>query len=261
MLNIALFGPPGAGKGTQSEFLIKEFNLFYISTGDLLRKEIAAETKLGLEAQEHHRLGRPRLRRDHRADDREDDHRASRGERVPVRRLPAHVHPVLHPRRPDAEAEHVAQLPHQPRGGRGDLGQAPAGARQDVGPQGRQRNRHPQPAARVQREDAARARLLPGEGHLPARERQPVDRGRGDRHPRHHPRRARKHLVNVVVFGYPGSGRGSQSAALARKYGLEYVATGPAAGPGDQGRDAASARRSSRSTRAASWCPTRSSCS
>ena len=51
MLNIALFGPPGAGKGTQSEFLLKKFNLFYISTGDLLRKEIAEETKLGLEAQ------------------------------------------------------------------------------------------------------------------------------------------------------------------------------------------------------------------
>jgi len=51
MLNIALFGPPGAGKGTQSEFLIKEYKLFYISTGDLLRKELAAKTKLGLEAQ------------------------------------------------------------------------------------------------------------------------------------------------------------------------------------------------------------------
>ncbi len=51
MLNIALFGPPGAGKGTQSEFLINKYNLFYISTGDLLRKEIANKTKLGLEAQ------------------------------------------------------------------------------------------------------------------------------------------------------------------------------------------------------------------
>ena len=51
MLNIALFGPPGAGKGTQSEFIIKEYNLFYISTGDLLRKEIADKTKLGLEAE------------------------------------------------------------------------------------------------------------------------------------------------------------------------------------------------------------------
>jgi len=51
MLNIALFGPPGAGKGTQSEFLISRYNLFYISTGDILRKEIAEKTKLGLEAQ------------------------------------------------------------------------------------------------------------------------------------------------------------------------------------------------------------------
>ncbi len=51
MLNIALFGPPGAGKGTQSEFLIGKYNLFYISTGDLLRKEIADKTRLGMEAQ------------------------------------------------------------------------------------------------------------------------------------------------------------------------------------------------------------------
>ncbi|BAX81491.1 adenylate kinase [Labilibaculum antarcticum] len=51
MLNIALFGPPGAGKGTQSEFLINKYNLFYISTGDLLRNEIANKSKLGLEAQ------------------------------------------------------------------------------------------------------------------------------------------------------------------------------------------------------------------
>lgn len=50
-MNIAVFGPPGAGKGTQSEFLISKYDLFYISTGDLLRKELANKTKLGLEAQ------------------------------------------------------------------------------------------------------------------------------------------------------------------------------------------------------------------
>lgn len=50
MLNIALFGPPGAGKGTQSKLLIEKYKLFYISTGDILRKEIAEESKLGLEA-------------------------------------------------------------------------------------------------------------------------------------------------------------------------------------------------------------------
>ncbi len=50
MLNIALFGPPGAGKGTQSQLLLDKFNLFYISTGDLLRKEMSEKTKLGEEA-------------------------------------------------------------------------------------------------------------------------------------------------------------------------------------------------------------------
>ena len=39
-LNIVLFGPPGAGKGTQSEFLIKRYGLVHLSTGDLLRAEI-----------------------------------------------------------------------------------------------------------------------------------------------------------------------------------------------------------------------------
>jgi adenylate kinase len=47
MLNIVLFGPPGAGKGTQSEKLINKYNLVHISTGDLLRNEIANNTELG----------------------------------------------------------------------------------------------------------------------------------------------------------------------------------------------------------------------
>lgn len=50
MLNIVLFGPPGAGKGTQSEKLIAKYHLIHLSTGDLLRSEIANGTKLGLEA-------------------------------------------------------------------------------------------------------------------------------------------------------------------------------------------------------------------
>ncbi|MDA3867860.1 MAG: adenylate kinase [Salinivirgaceae bacterium] len=50
MLNIALFGPPGAGKGTQSKRLIEKYNLTYISTGDILRDEIAAGTVLGMKA-------------------------------------------------------------------------------------------------------------------------------------------------------------------------------------------------------------------
>ena len=47
-MNIVIFGPPGAGKGTQSEFIVKKFNLFKLSTGDLLREEINKKTSLGL---------------------------------------------------------------------------------------------------------------------------------------------------------------------------------------------------------------------
>jgi adenylate kinase len=50
MFNIVLFGPPGSGKGTQSEKLIALYGLKHLSTGDLLRSEIAAQTPLGMEA-------------------------------------------------------------------------------------------------------------------------------------------------------------------------------------------------------------------
>ena len=52
MLNIALFGPPGAGKGTQSKMLVEKYNLAYISTGDILRAEIAEGTELGFQAKD-----------------------------------------------------------------------------------------------------------------------------------------------------------------------------------------------------------------
>ncbi|MFN3555096.1 MAG: adenylate kinase [Bacteroidales bacterium] len=50
MLNVILFGPPGAGKGTQSELLMQRYNLTYISTGEALRNELKAGTPLGLQA-------------------------------------------------------------------------------------------------------------------------------------------------------------------------------------------------------------------
>ena len=48
-MNIVIFGPPGAGKGTQSNFIAKKFQLHQLSTGDLLRKEIKNQTRLGNE--------------------------------------------------------------------------------------------------------------------------------------------------------------------------------------------------------------------
>ena len=48
-MNIVIFGPPGAGKGTQSKFIVKKFNLYQLSTGELLRTEIKNKTELGQE--------------------------------------------------------------------------------------------------------------------------------------------------------------------------------------------------------------------
>ena len=50
MLNILIFGPPGCGKGTQSELLVSKYNLKHLSTGDIFRDNIKNETSLGLEA-------------------------------------------------------------------------------------------------------------------------------------------------------------------------------------------------------------------
>ena len=58
MLNIVLFGPPGAGKGTQSEKIIEKYNLVHISTGDLFRKHLKENTELGKLAQKYMDEGR-----------------------------------------------------------------------------------------------------------------------------------------------------------------------------------------------------------
>ena len=46
-MNIIIFGPPGAGKGTQSKFIVNKFNLYQVSTGQMLREEIKNDTEIG----------------------------------------------------------------------------------------------------------------------------------------------------------------------------------------------------------------------
>ena len=51
-MNVIIFGPPGAGKGTQSQNIVKKFKLFQVSTGDLLRSEIKKKSEIGKEIEE-----------------------------------------------------------------------------------------------------------------------------------------------------------------------------------------------------------------
>lgn len=53
MFNLILFGPPGSGKGTQSQNIIDNYQLIHISTGDLLREEVAQQSPLGIEAKRY----------------------------------------------------------------------------------------------------------------------------------------------------------------------------------------------------------------
>lgn len=57
-MNLIIMGPPGAGKGTQSEFLVRQYHLLHLSTGDLLREEMQQKTELGLKAKAYSDQGK-----------------------------------------------------------------------------------------------------------------------------------------------------------------------------------------------------------
>ncbi len=226
MLNIALFGPPGAGKGTQSEFLIKQYNLFYISTGDLLRKEMAGKTKLGLEAQGIIAAGG--LVSDEIIvqiiEKTITENSASNGflfDGFPRTYIQAYILEGLMLKLHTAlnclisldvpEEESVRRL--LSRGlssGRSDDNETVIRNRL------REYNQKTLPVLQFYRDKGIYVEVA---GTAPIEDvHQQITRI-----VRHE---LSKSLFNVVLFGYPGSGRGSQGKALARKFGLEYVATG-----------------------------------
>jgi adenylate kinase len=227
MLNIALFGPPGAGKGTQSERLIKQFNLFYISTGDLLRKELAAGTPLGEEARGIIASGGlvPDEIIVQIIEKTITENPQAKGflfDGFPRTYIQAYILEGLMIKLNTSltclinlhasESISIERLIHRGRtSGRSDDNETvirnrlkeysektlpvlqfykDKGVHHDVDATG------PIEQVHAQIQEVVRKELS-------------------------------KKLFNVVLFGYPGSGRGSQGKSLAEKYGLEYVATGP----------------------------------
>lgn len=227
MLNIALFGPPGAGKGTQSEFLIKKYNLFYISTGDLLRKEMASKTRLGLEAQSIIAAGG--LVSDEIIvqiiEKTITDNPDSNGflfDGFPRTYIQAYILEGLMLKLHTSlnclislnvpEEESVRRLMNRGKtSGRSDDNETVIRNRL------REYNQKTLPVLQFYRDRGIYVGL-DGTANIEAVHDQIKEIIQNE---------LRKSLFNVVLFGYPGSGRGSQGKAIAQKFGLEYVATGP----------------------------------
>jgi adenylate kinase len=227
MLNLALFGPPGAGKGTQSEFLIRKYNLFYISTGDLLRKEMAGRTKLGLEAQSIIAAGG--LVSDEiivqiieKTITENEGFNGFLFDGFPRTYIQAYIleglmlklHTQLNCLISLAvpEEESVRRLLERGRtSGRSDDNETVIRNRL------REYNEKTRPVLNFYRDRGIFVEV-DGTATIAAVHDQVTEIIR---------RELRKRLFNVVIFGYPGSGRGSQGRAIAKKFDLEYVATGP----------------------------------
>lgn len=226
MLNIALFGPPGAGKGTQSEFLVRKYNLYYISTGDLLRKEMAAKSKLGNEAQSIIASGGlvPDEIIVQIIEKTITENPGSNGflfDGFPRTYIQAYILEGLMIKLHTSlnclislnvpEEESVSRLLNRGKtSGRSDDNE------QVIRNRLHEYNQKTLPVLQfykdkgIYREVDGTASIEKVHEQITAIISQELS----------------KSLFNVVLFGYPGSGRGSQGKALAKHFGLEYVATG-----------------------------------
>lgn len=226
MLNIALFGPPGAGKGTQSEFLISKYNLFYISTGDLLRKEIAEKTRLGMEAQSSIAAGG--LVSDEIIvqiiEKTITDNPDSNGflfDGFPRTYIQAYILEGLMLKLNTSlnclisltvpEEESVTRLLNRGKtSGRSDDNEKVIRNRL------KEYNEKTLPVLQFYRDKGIYVEV----DGTQSIENVNLAITKIINH------ELSKSLFNIVLFGYPGSGRGSQGKALAKEFGLEYVATG-----------------------------------
>lgn len=226
MLNIALFGPPGAGKGTQSEFLTKKYNLFYISTGDLLRKEMAGKTRLGLEAQSIIASGGlvPDEIIVQIIEKTITENTGSNGflfDGFPRTYIQAYILEGLMIKLNTSlnclisltvpEEESVARLLNRGKtSGRSDDNE------QVIRNRLREYNEKTLPVLQFYKDKGILVDVDGTASIDQVHEQITVIISQ----------ELSKSLFNIVLFGYPGCGRGSQGKALAKHFGLEYVATG-----------------------------------
>ncbi len=227
MLNIALFGPPGAGKGTQSEFLIEKYKLFYISTGDILRKEIAEGSALGLEARSIIASGG--LVSDEiivqiieKTIQSNPNANGFLFDGFPRTYIQAYILEGLMIKlntalnclislEVDEETSVQRLLERGKQSGRMDDNEKVIRNRLH------EYNEKTLPVLNFYKEKG---------NYFAVNGSQSIEQVSTDIEVIVQ-NELSKSLMNIVLFGYPGSGRGSQGRALAKAYGLEYIATGP----------------------------------
>lgn len=227
MLNIALFGPPGAGKGTQSEFLIRKYKLYYISTGDILRKEIDQKTELGLQAKNIIEAGG--LAPDEiivqlleKTIKENPDAKGFLFDGFPRTYIQAYILEGLMIKLNtslnclisldvDKEESVKRLLIRGETSGRKDDNESVIRKRLI------EYDNKTKPVLQFYKERGI---------YIPVNGQQSIEKVSHDIDSIVQ-KELSKSLFNIVLFGYPGSGRGSQGKALAKKYGLEFVATGP----------------------------------
>jgi adenylate kinase len=227
MINIALFGPPGAGKGTQSEALIKAFNLHYISTGDLLRKELSAGSRLGLEAKSIISSGGlvPDEIILQIIENTITMHPEANGflfDGFPRTYIQCYILEGLMSKlstslsclislEVDKEESIARLLKRGITSGRSDDNETVILNRLN------EYNEKTLPVLQFYK-DKGIYRAVNGSNSVEKVREDIISVVQEE---------LRKHPVNIVIFGYPGSGRGSQGKALAKHFELEYLATGP----------------------------------
>jgi adenylate kinase len=227
MLNIALFGPPGAGKGTQSEFLIKKYKLYYISTGDILRKEIAQKTELGFQAKNIIEAGGiapdeiivqiiEKTIKDN------PDAKGFLFDGFPRTYIQAYILEGLMIKLNTSLNSLISLDVDEEESVKRLLIRGETSGRKDdneivIRNRLKEYDDKTKPVLQFYKERGI---------YISVNGKQSIEKVSQDIDAIVQ-NELSKSLFNIVLFGYPGSGRGSQGKALAKKYGLEFVATGP----------------------------------
>ncbi|MFO8054105.1 MAG: adenylate kinase [Bacteroidales bacterium] len=226
MLNIVLFGPPGAGKGTQSQKLITHYNLAYIATGDMLRQEIEAGTEIGRAAKST--INRGELVSDEiivklieKKIQKNPDVQGFLFDGFPRTVVQAYILEGLLLRMDTSLSAVIEIKVEREEMRRRIMERGKTSGREDdndtiVDTRMQEYDKKTAPVAQFYKEKRQFYTIngMAEPGVVQQRLRKQIEKT------------LKKVWLNIVLLGYPGSGKGTQAKLLAEKYNLKYISTG-----------------------------------